>query len=82
MPFLIPFLLQRLYHIDEYLTLKLADELELENGEDAPMSMAAHPTVRHLGISRHPQTYNHVLRTGVLVCMWYQQHRRRGQERR
>ncbi|KAI0248709.1 WD40-repeat-containing domain protein [Lactifluus subvellereus] len=34
----------RLYHVDEYLTLKLADELELENGEDAPMSMATHPT--------------------------------------
>ncbi|KAH9973057.1 quinon protein alcohol dehydrogenase-like superfamily [Lactifluus volemus] len=34
----------RLYHVDEYLTLKLADELELDKGEDAPMSMAAHPT--------------------------------------
>ncbi|KAI9447786.1 WD40 repeat-like protein [Lactarius indigo] len=33
----------RLYHVDEFLTLKLADELQLENGEDAPMSMAAHP---------------------------------------
>ncbi|KAH9002370.1 WD40 repeat-like protein [Lactarius hatsudake] len=33
----------RLYHVDEFLTLKLANELELENGEDAPMSMAAHP---------------------------------------
>ncbi|KAH9071675.1 WD40 repeat-like protein [Lactarius deliciosus] len=33
----------RLYHVDEFLTLKLANELQLENGEDAPMSMAAHP---------------------------------------
>ncbi|KAI9467254.1 WD40 repeat-like protein [Lactarius psammicola] len=33
----------RLYHVDEFLTLKLADELQLESGEDAPMSMAAHP---------------------------------------
>ncbi|KAH9062199.1 WD40 repeat-like protein [Lactarius vividus] len=33
----------RLYNVDEFLTLKLADELQLENGEDAPMSMAAHP---------------------------------------
>jgi len=33
----------RLYHVDEFLTLKLADELQLEIGEDAPMSMAAHP---------------------------------------
>jgi len=39
-------ILQRLYHVDEFLTLKLADELQLEIGEDAPMSMAAHPTVR------------------------------------
>ena len=39
-------ILQRLYHVDEYFTLKLADELQLEIGEDAPMSMAAHPTVR------------------------------------
>lgn len=37
---------QRLYHVDEFLTLKLADELQLDVGEDAPMSMAAHPTVR------------------------------------
>lgn len=36
---------QRLYHIDEFLTLKIADELQLESGEDAPMSMAAHPDV-------------------------------------
>jgi prolactin regulatory element-binding protein len=42
------FLLQRLYHVDEFLNLKLADELELENGEDAPMSIASHPNVRHL----------------------------------
>ncbi|KAI0291709.1 WD40-repeat-containing domain protein [Russula brevipes] len=33
----------RLYHVDEFLTLKIADELQLEIGEDAPMSMAAHP---------------------------------------
>jgi len=33
----------RLYHVDEFLTLKIADELQLESGEDAPMSMAAHP---------------------------------------
>ncbi|KAI0306941.1 WD40 repeat-like protein [Multifurca ochricompacta] len=33
----------RLYHVDEYLTLKLADEHQLGSGEDAPMSMAAHP---------------------------------------
>jgi len=39
--------LQRLYHVDEYFTLKLADELQLETGEDAPMSMATHPGVRH-----------------------------------
>jgi hypothetical protein len=38
---------QRLYHVDEFLTLKLADELQLEAGEDAPMSIAAHPDVRH-----------------------------------
>lgn len=36
---------QRLYHVDEFLTLKIADELQLESGEDAPMSMAAHPDV-------------------------------------
>ncbi|KAI0053079.1 WD40 repeat-like protein [Auriscalpium vulgare] len=36
----------RLYHVDEFLTMKLADELELESGEDAPMSMAAHPDGR------------------------------------
>ncbi|KAI0068906.1 WD40 repeat-like protein [Artomyces pyxidatus] len=33
----------RLYKVDEFLTMKLKDELELESGEDAPMSMAAHP---------------------------------------
>ncbi|KAH9998384.1 WD40-repeat-containing domain protein [Russula vinacea] len=37
----------RLYHVDEYFTLKLTDELQLEVGEDAPMSMAPHPSVRH-----------------------------------
>lgn len=62
------FLLQRLYHVDEYLTLKLADELELDKGEDAPMSMAAHPTVRYPcelpTMHRHS---NHFL--GVLVCV-------------
>ncbi|KAF8484523.1 WD40 repeat-like protein [Russula ochroleuca] len=34
----------RLYHVDEYLTLKFTDELQLEVGEDAPMSMAPHPS--------------------------------------
>ncbi|KAH9994073.1 WD40-repeat-containing domain protein [Russula compacta] len=33
----------RLYHVDEFLTLKFTDELQLETGEDAPMSMAPHP---------------------------------------
>ncbi|KAI0321862.1 WD40-repeat-containing domain protein [Amylostereum chailletii] len=33
----------RLYRVDEILNMKLADELELEKGEDAPMSMAGHP---------------------------------------
>ncbi|KAI0265145.1 WD40 repeat-like protein [Gloeopeniophorella convolvens] len=33
----------KLYHVDQFLTLKLADELELEAGEDAPMSIAAYP---------------------------------------
>jgi prolactin regulatory element-binding protein len=40
------FFFQRLYHVDEFLTLKIADELQLESGEDAPMSMAVHPDVR------------------------------------
>ncbi|KAA1466269.1 WD40 repeat-like protein [Dentipellis sp. KUC8613] len=31
----------RLYRLDEILQMKLVDELELERGEDAPMSMAA-----------------------------------------
>jgi prolactin regulatory element-binding protein len=33
----------RLYHVDEFLTLKFTDELQLETGEDAPMSMAVCP---------------------------------------
>ena len=35
---------QRLYHIEGDKTLDLLDELELASGEDAPMSMAAHPS--------------------------------------
>lgn len=31
--------------MDETLNLKLVDETELGSGEDAPMSMAAHPEV-------------------------------------
>lgn len=31
--------------MDETLNLKLVDEIELASGEDAPMSMAAHPEV-------------------------------------
>lgn len=34
----------RLYHVDEFFSLQLADELQLEVGEDAPMSMAIHPS--------------------------------------
>ncbi|TFY75347.1 hypothetical protein EWM64_g8665 [Hericium alpestre] len=33
----------RLYHLDEVLQMKLVHELELANGEDAPMSMASTP---------------------------------------
>ncbi|KAI9454613.1 WD40 repeat-like protein [Russula earlei] len=33
----------RLYLVDEYLTLRMADELHLKIGEDAPMSMAPIP---------------------------------------
>ncbi|EIM88128.1 WD40 repeat-like protein [Stereum hirsutum FP-91666 SS1] len=36
----------RLYAMDETLNLKLVDETELGSGEDAPMSMAAHPEER------------------------------------
>jgi prolactin regulatory element-binding protein len=62
------FLLQRLYHVDEYLTLKLADELELDKGEDAPMSMAAHPTVRYS--FELPSTHRHNKHSlGVLFCV-------------
>lgn len=38
---------QRLYHVESDKVINLLDELELEKGEDAPMSMAA-----HLGDSR------------------------------
>jgi prolactin regulatory element-binding protein len=32
--------MQRLYDVGDDRSLQLLDELELENGEDAPMSMA------------------------------------------
>ncbi|THH20133.1 hypothetical protein EW146_g1141 [Bondarzewia mesenterica] len=38
----------RLYRVDEFLSMKLVDELELESGEDAPMSMAVDPVTRRL----------------------------------
>lgn len=37
---------QRLYRVDNDKVIELLHELELEKGEDAPMSMAAHPTER------------------------------------
>ena len=37
--------MQRLYTVNGTLTMKLVDEVELEKGEDAPMSMAGHPDV-------------------------------------
>lgn len=39
--------MQRLYHVGDDRSLDLVDELELEKGEDAPMSMAAHSEVGH-----------------------------------
>jgi prolactin regulatory element-binding protein len=38
----------RLYHIGEGRALELVNELELEKGEDAPMSMAAHEETKRL----------------------------------
>lgn len=35
---------QRLYHVEGDAKIELVDELELASGEDAPMSMAAHPS--------------------------------------
>jgi prolactin regulatory element-binding protein len=37
--------LQRLYAVNEDRAIQLKDEFELEKGEDAPMSMAAHAEV-------------------------------------
>ncbi|RDX53578.1 WD40 repeat-like protein, partial [Lentinus brumalis] len=34
----------RLYHVEGHAKVELVDELELASGEDAPMSMAAHPS--------------------------------------
>ncbi|TFK92969.1 WD40 repeat-like protein, partial [Polyporus arcularius HHB13444] len=34
----------RLYHVEGHAKIELVDELELASGEDAPMSMAAHPS--------------------------------------
>ncbi|ETW84544.1 hypothetical protein HETIRDRAFT_473217 [Heterobasidion irregulare TC 32-1] len=47
----------RLYRVDEFLSMKLADELELDAGEDAPMSMAVDPSTRILvcGINSTPE---------------------------
>jgi len=39
---------QRLYNVGEDMKLGLLDELELEKGEDAPMSMTAHSEVRNI----------------------------------
>ncbi len=35
--------MQRLYQVESDKVINLLHELELEKGEDAPMSMAAHP---------------------------------------
>ncbi|OBZ76124.1 Guanine nucleotide-exchange factor SEC12 [Grifola frondosa] len=40
----------RLYRIDSDKTFELLDELELEKGEDAPMSMAAHPQIKNMHV--------------------------------
>lgn len=44
--------IQRLYHISDDRSIALTDEYELEKGEDAPMSMAAHPAVS-IGVILH-----------------------------
>ena len=44
--------MQRLYHLYEDLDLRLIDELELKDGDDAPMSIASHPGVGCLYRSR------------------------------
>lgn len=40
--------LQRLYRVDNEKSVELLDEFELDKGEDAPMSMAAHAESRKI----------------------------------
>ena len=73
---------QRLYNVDESMTLSLVDELELEKGEDAPMSMAAHLEVRRVTFlwnASCPQLNS--CNTEQYVRMWHKQLVRQGSER-
>ena len=73
---------QRLYHVDEFLTLKFTDELQLETGEDAPMSMAVCPDVLPFCRVRQVQLHTDALIADIFLCMWNQQLCGNGRERR
>ena len=62
------------------MTLTLLDELELEKGEDAPMSMAAHLEVRRVTLINASCPQLNSCNTEQHVRMWHKQRVGQGSE--